>query len=186
MTIALDIICGDKFTKLLFRSVYAIDEMKSIKTLSYPSSFVINLNLSYKPGSHWVAVYFDKNGVGECFDSFACYPPHEVVHFLCLHAKRLQYNRMQVQELYTMMLEVILRKYFSTHNKLRNYLLVRDFVKLHYHHDAKVMDLNFIRQNKENIVSSFWRSTHQITKRMLIIVCIIYAYLYLYLCDTFY
>ena len=53
------------------------------------------------------------------------------------------------------MLEVILRKYFSTHNKLRNDLLVRDFVKLHYHHDAKVMDINFIRRNKESIVSSF-------------------------------
>ena len=68
---------------------------------------------------------------------------------------------MQVQEFYTTMcgqfvvfyiyqksqgltLEVILRKYFSTHNKLRNDLLVRDFVKLHYHLDAKVMDLNFI------------------------------------------
>ena len=44
------------------------------------------------------------------------------------------------------MLEVILRKYFSTHNKLRNDLLVRDFVKLHCRHDAKVMDPNFIRR----------------------------------------
>ena len=68
---------------------------------------------------------------------------------------------MQMQELYTTMcgqfvvfyiyqksqgltLEVILCKYFSTHKKLRNDLLVRDFVKLHYHHDAKVMDSNFI------------------------------------------
>ena len=93
---------GDKFTKLFFRGVYAIDEMKSIKTVSYPSSFVINLDLSYKPGSHWVAVYFDKNGVAEYFDSFAHYPPHKVVHFLCSHAKRWQYNCMQVQELYTM------------------------------------------------------------------------------------
>ena len=58
------ILSGDKFTKLTFRGVYAIDEMKSIKFVSYPSSFVINLDPSYKPGSHWVAVYFDKNGVG--------------------------------------------------------------------------------------------------------------------------
>ena len=91
-------------------------------------------------------------------------------------------------------LEVILRKYFSTHNKLGNDLLVRDFVKLHYHHDAKVMDLNFIRRNKESIVSSFLEDQPSnlfskdrlciITKRMVIIVCIIYVYLYL--CDTFY
>ena len=96
------ILCGDKFTKLSFRGVYAIDEMKSIKSVSYPSSFVINLDPSYKPGSHWVAVYFDKNGVGEYLDSFAHYPPHEIVHFLRSHAKGWQYNRMQVQELSTM------------------------------------------------------------------------------------
>ena len=68
------ILSGDKFTKLSFRGVYAIDEMKLIKTVSYPSSFVINLDLSYKPGSHWVAVYFDKNGIGEYFDSFCSLP----------------------------------------------------------------------------------------------------------------
>ena len=140
------ILSGDKFKKLSFR-VYAINEMKSIKSVSYPPSFVINLNPSYKPGSHWVAVYFDKNGVGEYFDSFACYPPQEVVHFLCSHAKGWQYNHMQVQELYTTMcgqffvfylyeksqgptLEVILQKYFRTHKKLRNDLLVNRFCQI--------------------------------------------------------
>ena len=125
------ILSGDKFTKQFFRGVYAIDEMNLIKTVSYLSSFVINLDPSYKPGSHWVAVYFDKNGVGEFFDSFAGYPPHKIVHFLRSHAKGWQYNRMQVQEFYITMcgqfvvfyiyqkslgltLEVILRKYFST------------------------------------------------------------------------
>ena len=123
------ILSGDKFTKLSFKSVYAIDEMKLIKTVSYPSSYVINLDPSYKPGSHWVAVYFDKNCVGEYFD-------YEVDHFLRSHAKGWQYNHMQVQELYTttcgqfvvlyiyqksqgLTLEVILRKYFSSHNKLK-------------------------------------------------------------------
>ena len=61
--------------------------MKSIKTVSYLSSFVINLDQSYKHGSHSIAVYFDKNGVCEYFDSFAGYPPHEVVHFLRSHVK---------------------------------------------------------------------------------------------------
>ena len=75
--------------------------MKSIKSVSYPPSFVINLDTSYKPGSHWVAVYFEKNGVGKYFNSFAHHPPHKVVHFLCSHAKGWQYNPMEVQELYT-------------------------------------------------------------------------------------
>ena len=43
-------------------------------------------------------------------------------------------------------LEVILRKYFSPHNELRNDLSVRDCVKSHYQHDANVMDSNFIRR----------------------------------------
>ena len=90
-------------------------------------------------------------------------PSHEIDHFLCSHTKGWQYNHMQVQEIYTTMcgkfivfyiyqksrgliLEVILCKCFSPHNKLRNDLLVRDFVKLHYHHDAKVMDPNFIKR----------------------------------------
>ena len=147
------------------KGIYAIDEMKLINTVSYPSSFVINLDSSYKPGSHWVAVYFDRNGIGEYFEPFAPYPPQEADHFLCSHAKWWQYNHMQVQELYTttcgqfvlfyvyqkssgLTLEVIVHEYFSSHNKLKNDLLVKDFVKLHYHHDAKVIDSKFIRRNK--------------------------------------
>ena len=93
------ILLGDKLTKLSFKGVYAIDEMKLIKIASYPSSFVINPDPSYKHGSHWVAVYFDRNCVGECFDSLARHPPHEVEHFLCSHVKGWQYNHMQVQEI---------------------------------------------------------------------------------------
>ena len=80
------ILSGDKFTKLSFKGVYAIDEMKLIETVSYPSSFVFNLHPSYKPGSHWVAVYFDRNGVGEYFDLFARYPP---TSFSTLTCKRM-------------------------------------------------------------------------------------------------
>ena len=155
------ILSGDKFTKLSFKSVHAMDEMKLIKTVSYPSSYVINLDPSYKPGSHWVAVYFDRNGESEYFDSLGRYPPHEVEYFLCLQAKRWKCSHMQVQEIYTttcgqfvvfyiceesrgLTLKVIFHKYFSSHNKLRNDLFVRDFVILHYHHDAHVKDFNFI------------------------------------------
>ena len=31
---------------------------------------VFNLDPSYKPGSHWVAVYIDRNGLPEYFDFF--------------------------------------------------------------------------------------------------------------------
>ena len=68
---------------------------------------------------------------------FARYPPYEVDHFLRSRAKGWHYNHMQVQELYSttcgqfvvfyiyqksrgLMLEVILRKCFISHNKLKN------------------------------------------------------------------
>ena len=43
-------------------------------------------------------------------------------------------------------LESIIRKYFNPHAKLRNDVLVRDFVKMQYKLSAKVMDPNFIRR----------------------------------------
>ena len=70
--------------------------MKLIKTVFYPSSFVINPDLRYKPGSHWVAVYFDRNGVGEYVDLFACYPSYKADHCLNSQENRWQYNLMQV------------------------------------------------------------------------------------------
>ena len=41
-------------------------------------------------------------------------------------------------------LEAIIRKYFNPHAKLRNDVLIRSFVKMHYQLSAKVMDPNFI------------------------------------------
>ena len=99
------ILSGNKFTKLFFRGVFAIDEMNLIKTVSYPSSFVINLDPSYKPGSHWVAVYFDKNGVSEYFDSFRSKDildlAIEKIRIQCgrhVNSTMAMYNLMHVQE----------------------------------------------------------------------------------------
>ena len=126
------ILLGDKFTKLSFRGVYAIDEMKLIKTVSYPSSFAINLDPSYKPGSHWVAVYFDRNGESEYFDSFGRHPPHEVEHFLCSHAKGFQYNRMQVQEIYTTSCEQFVL--FYIYQKSRGLTTLEVILHRHFTH----------------------------------------------------
>ena len=48
-------------------------------------------------------------------------------------------------------LESIIRKYFNPHAKLRNDILVRDFVKMHYKLSAKVMDPNFITRVAKEI-----------------------------------
>ena len=45
-----------------------------VKIPTFPSAYVINSDPSSEPGEHWVAVYFDKRGRGECFDSYRLSP----------------------------------------------------------------------------------------------------------------
>ena len=95
------------------------------------------------------------------FDSFGRPPPREIKDFLYTCAESWNHNHVPVQELYSttfgqfvvfyiyqrcsgLTLESIIRKYFNPYAKLRNDVLVRDFVKMHYQLSAKVMDPNFI------------------------------------------
>ena len=130
--------------------------------------YVFNLDPSYKPGVHWVAVYIDRKGRPEYFDSFGRPPPRETKDFLCTYAESWNYNDVLVQELYSttcgqfvvfyiyqrcsgLTLKSILRKYFNPHAKIMNDVLIRDFVKMHYQFSAKVMDPNFIRRVAKEI-----------------------------------
>ena len=61
----------DPFSKKIFKKVCALDQ---IEQPTSPSAYVINSDPSNKPGEHWVAVYFDKNGKGEYFDSYGLPP----------------------------------------------------------------------------------------------------------------
>ena len=62
---------NEKVTNRTFKGVYALDEIEHIKQRSFPSAYVFNLDPSYKPGVHWVAVYIDRRGVVEYFDVLA-------------------------------------------------------------------------------------------------------------------
>ena len=44
--------------------------------------FIINLDPSYKEGSHWVAVNFNKNGTSHYFDSYGRPPEGNVLSFI--------------------------------------------------------------------------------------------------------
>ena len=58
-------------TQNVFKKVCAFDQLKKPV---FPSAYVINSDSSSKPGEHWIAVYFDKRGRGEYFDSYALAP----------------------------------------------------------------------------------------------------------------
>ena len=166
------ILSNDKVTSRNFKGEYALDEIKHTQQISFPSAYVFNLDPSYKPGVHWVAVYIDRidrKGRPEYFDSFGCPPPREIKDFLCTYAESWNYNDVPVQELYSttcgqfavfyiyqrcsgLTLKSILRKYFNPQAKIMNDVLVRDFVKMRYQFSAKVMDPNFIRRVAKEIV----------------------------------
>ena len=140
-----------------------MDEISRIENGIFPSVYVINLDPNYKPGLHWISVYFMSKQKAEYFDSFGRPPPREIKDLLCIYAESWNYNHVPVQKLYSttcgqfvvfyihqgcsgLTLESILRKYFKPHAKIMNDVLVRDFVKMHYQFSAKVMDPNFIRR----------------------------------------
>ena len=54
-------------SKTIFKKVCALDQLEKP---TFPSAYVINSDPSSEPGEHWVAVYFDKRGRGEYFDSY--------------------------------------------------------------------------------------------------------------------
>ena len=61
----------DYKTKKVFKKVCAFDQLEKPV---FPSAYVINSDPSNEPGEHWIAVYFDKNGQGEYFDSYGLAP----------------------------------------------------------------------------------------------------------------
>ena len=61
----------DLRTKNIFKKICAWDQLE--KPI-FPSTYVINSDPSSEPGEHWIAVYFDKRGQGEYFDSYGLSP----------------------------------------------------------------------------------------------------------------
>ena len=61
----------DLKSKTIFKKVCALDQLEKP---TFPSAYVINSDPSSKPEEHWVAVYFDKRGRGEYFDSYGLPP----------------------------------------------------------------------------------------------------------------
>lgn len=98
-TSVLGILNSDQAVKQILLGVFPSDFLPNIN--SYPAALVINLDPSYKPGSHWVALYFSKSGTCDYFDSYGLPPPKDLVQYLHSNAKRFTYNNKQVQRFFT-------------------------------------------------------------------------------------
>lgn len=64
-----------------FIGVYPIDRLPVV-ILPKPAGIIINLDESYKQGSHWVAVKFEPLKPGIYFDSFGRQPPEKIIAFM--------------------------------------------------------------------------------------------------------
>ena len=89
----------DPFTKTIFKKACAKNQLLRV---DYPSAYVINSHPSSKPGEHWIAVYFDKHGKGEYFDSYGLHPSmNGFIAFMERNSNGWIYNNKTVQSLFS-------------------------------------------------------------------------------------
>ena len=87
----------DPFAKTIFKKVCAKNQLLRV---DYPSAYVINSHPSFKPGEHWIAMYFDKHGKGEYFDSYDLRPSmNGFTAFMERNSNGWMYNNKTVQSL---------------------------------------------------------------------------------------
>ena len=59
-------------TRLHFGGILARDQLPKCAT---HTCYIVNFDSSQEAGSHWIAIYFNINGIGEYFDSYGL-PPY--------------------------------------------------------------------------------------------------------------
>jgi hypothetical protein len=81
-----------------FVGVFASDRLP-VSLSHYPASIVVNTDPAHKPGTHWIACYFDKNRHLDYFDSYGD-PPNtynKLAEFASKNSSTLSYNDQQLQ-----------------------------------------------------------------------------------------
>lgn len=71
------------------------------RRVNTPFSMISNLDPDTKPGSHWVTISINENGVGEYFDSYGRKPSGHHKMFLTRNTKRWFYNNIKLQSYLT-------------------------------------------------------------------------------------
>lgn len=138
----LDMMKNDDCLKPYFKGVFPSDLIPSAILL--PMGFIVNVDGSTQPGSHWLSIFIDRSGAGYFFDSFGQRPfVYNMADYMNDNCNKWQYNEKQYQNVlstacgyYAMFVQILLchgiemgmiAKYFtnSTHE---NDLFVTDFI----------------------------------------------------------
>ena len=69
---------GDEILRKLknlphFVGVFARDTLPR-KILNKPFALICNTDLAHEPGTHWIAIYCDEQGIGDYFDPYGLPP----------------------------------------------------------------------------------------------------------------
>lgn len=84
-------------TKKYYVGCYPADKIPSIK--NYPSSFVVNMDNSNEPGSHWVAMFLPNKEHVYYFDSFGLIPQNANISKYLKHFKHVTRQTFVIQSL---------------------------------------------------------------------------------------
>ena len=112
-----------------FRGVISRDQIALIDSsknhrLGY---YIVNLNDSTQPGSHWVVIHVKPNII-EYFDSFGLNAPHEVVELSERMGLNYRYNSTQYQDLNSVLCGYWCLYFVNESRKGRSYYeIVRPF-----------------------------------------------------------
>lgn len=85
--------------KQLFTGVFASDTLP-IRVERYPKIYVVNTDVSYRPGEHWVAIFLRDPSYGVFFDSFGRTPGEcgtDIKKFMDKHVDRYDHFDVQIQ-----------------------------------------------------------------------------------------
>jgi hypothetical protein len=97
-----EILEKDKISKTDFIGVFSRDKMPNITKKDFPCSMVVNTDTSKQPGTHWLAIYYDKNGNCNFFDSMALSPEfYNLKDTLIKPAQSIKFSTFPIQSFYS-------------------------------------------------------------------------------------
>lgn len=151
-----DTVCDD-----VFEGVFPSDKIVNIRARK-PIACIVNTDPSSMPGSHWIAMYIDRHGYGQFFDSYGNQPSYYgrvFVNFLNRRCKSWTFNAVGLQGPFSatcgqfctfylwhkcrdVPLSEIIRS-FTTDKEL-NDVMVNEFVRKKFPLETKVYDMDIV------------------------------------------
>jgi hypothetical protein len=105
------------------------DEINKIKDKHY---YIINLEDSHKKGSHWVALYYDKNNISYYYDSYGFIydePLNKLLKNVIYNEKQHQYKNSYTCGYYCLLFILFMSKNNNNFNEFLNLFDNKNYIK---------------------------------------------------------